>query len=164
LIIPPNRRDEESSILARIQQGERVDSYDTVRVHSDGSPVPVSLTISPVRDHAGRIVGASKIARDITARKRTQEHIQLLSREIDRRARNLLALIQATVHMSQGRTLGELKTAIEGRIQALANAHMLLAQSRWEGADLGGLVRNELLPYQPKEMLRTNVSGPALGI
>ena len=162
LIIPPNRHDEETRIFARIQQGERVDSYDTVRTRWDGTPVPVSLTISPVKDNAGRIVGASKIARDITERKRAQEHIQLLSREIDHRARNLLALIQATVHMSQGRTLGELKTAIEGRIQALANVHILLSQSRWEGADLGSLVRNELLPYQPEEMLRANVSGPDL--
>jgi PAS domain S-box-containing protein len=162
LIIPPNRRDEESGILTRIERGKRVDHYDTIRTRRDGSPVHVSLTVSPVNDNAGRIVGASKIARDITERKRAQEHIMLLSREIDHRARNLLALIQATVHMSQGRTPGELKTAIEGRIQALSNAHILLSQSRWVGADLGSLVRNELLPYQPEETLRTNVSGPDL--
>src|SRR5262249_27474102 len=67
-----------------------------------------------------------------------------------------------TVRMSQGTTPGELKEGIEGRIQALSNAHMLLAQSRWASADLGSLVRNELLPYQAEEMLRTNVSGPDL--
>jgi len=162
LIIPPSRHEEEARILARVQQGERVEHYDTIRTREDGSQVHVSLTLSPVKDSAGAIVGASKIARDITERKRAHEHILLLSREIDHRARNLLALIQATVHMSQGRTSGELKTAIEGRIQALSHAHTLLAQSRWEGADLGSLVTNELLPYQSEEVLRTNVSGPDL--
>jgi PAS domain S-box-containing protein len=162
LIIPPDRRLEETSILARIQRGERVDPYDTIRTHADGSPVHVSLTISPVKDSADRIVGASKIARDITERKRAQERIELLSREIDHRARNLLAVIQATVHMSQVRTLDEFKAAVGGRIQALSNAHTLLAQSHWTGADLGSLVRNELLPYQPEQISCTNVSGPDL--
>jgi PAS domain S-box-containing protein len=162
LIIPANRRDEESGILARVQRGKRVNHYDTIRTRRDGSPVHVSLTVSPVNDNTGRIVGASEIARDITRQKRAQEHIQLLSREIDHRTRNLLALIHATVHMSHGRTPGELKTAIEGRIQALSNAHTLLSESRWAGADLGSLVMNELLPYQSEEMLSTNVSGPDL--
>ena len=162
LIIPPNRREQEAKIIARVHQGERVEHYETIRTRRHGSPVHISLTISPIKDSAGEIVGASKIARDITAQKRAHEQILLLSREIDHRARNLLALIQATVHMSQGRTSGELKTAIEGRIQALSNAHTLLAQSRWTGADLGSLVTNELSPYQSEEMLRTNVSGPNL--
>jgi len=162
LIIPASRHEEEARILARVQQGERVEHYETIRTRRDGSPIHLSLTVSPIKDSAGAIVGASKIARDVTERKRVHDHVLLLSREIDHRARNLLALIQATVHMSQGRTSGELKTAIEGRIQALSNAHTLLAQSRWAGADLGSLVTNELLPYQSEEVLRTNVRGPDL--
>jgi PAS domain S-box-containing protein len=68
LIIPPDRLDEEPIILERLRRGERVDHFETMRVRKDGKPLHVSLTISPVKDGAGRIVGASKIARDITER------------------------------------------------------------------------------------------------
>jgi PAS domain S-box-containing protein len=72
LIIPPNRRNEETIILERLRRGERIDHFDTVRVHKDGSALDISLTISPVKDAAGKIVGASKIARDFTQRKRIE--------------------------------------------------------------------------------------------
>jgi PAS domain S-box-containing protein len=72
MLIPPDRLDEEPGILARLQRGERVDHFETVRRHKDGSLIDVSLTISPVRDSAGTIIGASKIARDITERKRVE--------------------------------------------------------------------------------------------
>jgi PAS domain S-box-containing protein len=72
LIIPINRRDEEVAILERLKRGERIDHFDTVRMRKDGTTVDIALTISPVRDSAGRIVGASKIARDVTQRKRVE--------------------------------------------------------------------------------------------
>lgn len=72
LIIPPDRIDEERTILARIRRGERVDHFETVRVTKDGRAVDISLTVSPMADARGRIIGASKIARDITERKRVQ--------------------------------------------------------------------------------------------
>jgi len=72
LIIPINRRDEEVTILERLKRGERIDHFDTVRMRKDGTTLDISLTISPVRDSAGRIVGASKIARDVTQRKRVE--------------------------------------------------------------------------------------------
>lgn len=72
LIIPINRRGEEVAILERLKRGERIDHFDTVRVRKDGTTLDISLTISPVRDSAGRIVGASKIARDVTQRKRVE--------------------------------------------------------------------------------------------
>jgi PAS domain S-box-containing protein len=68
LLFPPDRLDEEARIIARIRAGERVEHFDTVRLRKDGSAIPVSLTISPVKDAQGRTVGASKIARDITER------------------------------------------------------------------------------------------------
>jgi PAS domain S-box-containing protein len=69
LIIPADRRDEERIILQRLRRGERINHFDTVRVRKDGSTLDISLSISPVRDSAGKIVGASKIARDVTQRK-----------------------------------------------------------------------------------------------
>src|SRR5678815_290764 len=69
ILIPPDRLEEEPAILARLRAGQRVDHYETVRVRKDGRPVHISLTISPVRNSAGEIIGASKIARDITQQK-----------------------------------------------------------------------------------------------
>ncbi len=84
LIIPPELHDEERDILARLRRGERIDHYETVRVGKDGRQVEVSLTISPVRDSTGVIVGASKIGRDISERRRSEA----LLRESEERAVN----------------------------------------------------------------------------
>src|SRR5258708_4902691 len=84
IIVPPNRRGEENDILARVGQGEAIDHYETQRLHKDGRGVDVSLSISPIRSAAGKIVGASKIARDLTESKRTRS---ALHREIEERQR-----------------------------------------------------------------------------
>jgi PAS domain S-box-containing protein len=89
LIIPPERLDEERDILARLCRGERVDHFETVRVAKDGRRVDTSLTISPVRDAGGRVVGASKVARDITEKKRAEEAL----READRKKDEFIALL-----------------------------------------------------------------------
>jgi PAS domain S-box-containing protein len=73
LIVPRDRRDEEKTILERLWRGERVDHFETVRRRKDGGLVELSLTISPVRDVTGRVVGASKVARDITRRKQVEQ-------------------------------------------------------------------------------------------
>ncbi|HTW74998.1 MAG TPA: EAL domain-containing protein [Steroidobacteraceae bacterium] len=80
ILIPPDRTDEEPAILARIARGERVQHFETERIRKDGSRICVSVSISPLRDSSGRIVGASKIARDITEHKRAQEKVVRLSR------------------------------------------------------------------------------------
>jgi PAS domain S-box-containing protein len=79
MLLPPERANEESEILARIVRGEKVDHFETVRVRKDGKYIDVSATISPIRDSGGAIVGASKIARDITGRKRTERALRSLS-------------------------------------------------------------------------------------
>ena len=78
VLIPPEWPDEEHRILARIRRGERIDHYETVRIAKDGRRLDVSLTVSPIRDASGKVIGASKIARDITEQKRTQEEIARL--------------------------------------------------------------------------------------
>ena len=78
ILIPHDRLDEEREILGRIWRGECVDHYETVRRCKDGSLLDISLTVSPLKDAAGKIVGASKIARDITERRRAQERQKLL--------------------------------------------------------------------------------------
>jgi PAS domain S-box-containing protein len=73
LIVPPDRREEEATILARLRRGERIDHFETVRISKDGKRLDISLTISPVKDASGRVVGASKVARDITGRREAEE-------------------------------------------------------------------------------------------
>src|SRR5260370_24777201 len=77
MVIAPEHIEEEPRILARVRRGERVDHFETIRVRKDGSRLNVSLTISPVKDAQGLIVGASKIARDITERVRQEQALQI---------------------------------------------------------------------------------------
>jgi PAS domain S-box-containing protein len=86
LIIPTDRHAEEDDVIRRIRRGERVDHFDTVRVRKDGTRVDVSVTVSPIRDGTGRVVGASKIARDIGDRRRLEEErARMLAREQEAR-------------------------------------------------------------------------------
>jgi PAS domain S-box-containing protein len=84
MIIPPDRLDEEPKIIEQLKRGERVDHFETVRMRKDGSRFDISLTISPVRDNKGRIVGASKVARDVTERKHSERRLQEFNRELEK--------------------------------------------------------------------------------
>ena len=161
MLIPPERQHEEPSILERIRRGERIGNYETVRRRKDGSLVDISLTVSPVKGTDGKITGASKIARDISERKRSEAYIAVLAREAEHRAKNVLASVQATVHLTQSDSVDGLKRAIEGRIQALANVHALFVESRWTGADLRTLVEQELSPYCQDGETRARIDGPS---
>jgi PAS domain S-box-containing protein len=160
LVIPQDRQSEEREILTRIRRGERIDHFETVRQHKHGSLIIVSLTVSPVKDANDKIVGASKIARDITEQKRSQELIVTLAREAEHRSKNLLANALATVNLSQSNSPEGLKQIIAGRIQALANVCSLFAETRWIGAELSAIARQELAPYSEKNGERTFIDGP----
>lgn len=88
-IIPPDRQAEEPALLARLRHGERIEHFETVRVRKDGRNIDVSLTVSPIRNSQGKVIGASKVARDITARKQTEADL----READRRKDEFLATL-----------------------------------------------------------------------
>jgi PAS domain S-box-containing protein len=93
MIIPLERREEETRILARLRQGEPIEHFDTVRIRKDGTRVEISLSISPVRNAAGKIIGASKIARDITGRKRIERELH----ESEQRFRTLADALDTQV-------------------------------------------------------------------
>jgi PAS domain S-box-containing protein len=113
ILIPAHRRDEESDILERIRRGERVDHYETIRQRKDGSLLNISLTVSPVRDSEGKVVGASKIARDVTPRKRAED--ALAQRIIEQAA---LYRFTDRLHKAEGRE-DVYEAALDGICQAL---------------------------------------------
>jgi PAS domain S-box-containing protein len=160
IVIPYDRQDEERLILTRIRRGERIDHFETVRQTKHGSLITVSLSVGPVRNAEGKIIGASKIARDITEQKRNQEQISILAREAEHRSKNLLANVQATVALSQSDTVDGLKEAIAGRVRALSNVHSLFVESRWIGAELSTIARQELAPYSESGERRVRLDGP----
>jgi len=160
IVIPHDRQNEEIEILNRIRRGERIEHFETVRQRKDGSLIVVSLTVSPVKNADGRIIGASKIARDITEQKRSREQITTLAREAEHRSKNLLASVLAIVNLSNADTLAGLKRAIEGRIQALANVHSIFVATRWVGAELSAIATQELAPFAAAEQKRIGIDGP----
>ncbi|MBX9772938.1 MAG: PAS domain S-box protein [Xanthobacteraceae bacterium] len=282
-LIPAERHPEESGIIDAIRRGEHIDHYETVRRRKDGTEIDVSLTVSPIRNASGHVVGASKIARDVTEQKRAleivrkadkelrdfvenanvgmhwvgpdgiiiwanrselemlgysadeyighhiadfhadrpviedilrrlteretlvnygarllckdgstrdvtinssvywegdkfihtrcftrdvserrafEQRIQLLGREAEHRAKNVLATVQAIVHLTQADSADAVKKAIAGRIRALANVHALFANPQSGGAELRALVEQELLPYYKGNSKPFETHGP----
>jgi PAS domain S-box-containing protein len=162
IVIPQDRQSEEREILTRIRRGERIDHFETVRQRKNGSLIVISLTVSPVKDAHGRIVGASKIARDITQQKRNQELITTLAREAEHRSKNLLATIRAVVNRSQSSSPEDLKQAIIGRIEALEKVCSLFIATRWIGAELSAIATQELAPYSQNDGKRVLIDGPQI--
>jgi PAS domain S-box-containing protein len=149
MLIPAERHHEEPTILERIRSGERIEHFETVRVRKNGTPVEISLTISPIRTPDGQIIGASKIARDITEQRQAQKRQQFLIRELQHRTQNLFAVIQSIARLSlvEPLSLADAARVFEGRLKALAQTHRLLADAAWEGAPLSEIVKRELAPY-----------------
>ena len=113
-------------------------------------------------DAEGRVVRVSGVTIDISDRKEAEDRQALLAREVDHRARNTLAVVQAIVRLTHASTTPGYVTAVEGRIRALAQTHNLLSKSYWQGADLGQLVGEELAPYRSGGGASVKVSGPAV--
>jgi two-component sensor histidine kinase/two-component SAPR family response regulator len=113
-----------------------------------------------IPDQHGRVMRVSGVTVDVTELKEAEARRTLLVQEVDHRARNALAIVQSIVRMTRARSIEAYVSAVEGRIRALSTAHTLLAESRWEGANLDRLVAEELAPYRSGEAERIVVSGP----
>jgi PAS domain S-box-containing protein len=161
--IPSELHHEERQILARLQRGERIQHYETVRVAKDGRRVDVSLTVSPVRDRSGRVIGASKVGRDITERKRAEQLQRVLLDELNHRVKNTLATVQAIASQSliHAKSPNDFVTGFSGRVQALAKAHTLLTKRDMQGADVMELVREQVV-LGASDDERISYSGPML--
>jgi PAS domain S-box-containing protein len=162
MLIPSDRLGEEASIISRIRAGESVPSYETVRLRKDGSFVPVSLTISPIRDGIGRIVGASKIARDISSHKESERRIRLLMREVNHRVKNQYSVIISMIRETSksASTPAIFLDQVRERITALSQSHDLLVDAEWRGATVGDLIKAQLKAFAAQD--RLSAAGPAI--
>ena len=175
IIIPADRLDEETTIIECIRHGERVDHYETIRRRKDGTLVEISLTVSPIKDAQGRIVGASKIARDITELRRAQEQQNLLLREMGHRVKNLFAVASGVVTLSarSANTPQDMAKAVRDRLDALTRAHDLtrpgllgMAEESSRDTTLHALFATIFAPYAEisKDRERVVISGPEVPI
>ncbi|MEO9298683.1 PAS domain S-box protein [Devosia alba] len=164
MLIPKERLHEEVEILARIRAGEVVDHFETVRLHKDGSRLPLSLTISPIREEDGTIIGVSKMARDITAQKESEERINALMREVNHRVKNQFAVINAMVRETSTRATDSVEFArqVSERIMALSRSHDLLVNGEWKGSSLFELLLAHVRAFGHEE--RVGMSGPAISL
>ncbi|WP_119304417.1 PAS domain-containing sensor histidine kinase [Dongia deserti] len=160
MLMPPERADEEPGILARIRRGEQIEHYDTVRRRKDGGLVDISLSVSPIKDADGKIIGASKIVRDITERKRGEQQQELLVGEVKHRIKNILATVQAIARQTLAGAPAAERDAFIARLMALANAQDLLTLERWNRAELHEVVRRALRPFEAQHSARFLTKGP----
>jgi PAS domain S-box-containing protein len=107
IIIPPELHEEEHRILEKLQRGERIDHFETTRVTKDGRRIPISLSVSPVRDSRGTVIGASKVARDISERKRAEQAVRESERLLSVEADELVKLNESSLRLWRSRTLQE---------------------------------------------------------
>jgi PAS domain S-box-containing protein len=166
IIIPRDRLDEEPAILEKIHRGERIEHFETVRQRKDGGLVHISLTISPIRNSSGKIVGASKIARDITELKKARDRQHLLMREMSHRVKNLFALSGSIVGLSarSAKSAQQLAESARSRLSALARAYALTLshgfdEAAHEPTTLQSLVRTIVAPFDELEAPRIALSG-----
>jgi two-component sensor histidine kinase/CheY-like chemotaxis protein len=146
-MLHPDDFDEVHKAMAQFNKGTR--SYETEFriVRPDGEIRWCAGTAAATVDKTGRVVRVSGVTVDITERKRAEERQNLLTREVDHRAKNALALAQSIVRLTRGESVKAYIQAVEGRISALARVHTILSLSSWQGAEITKLVGEELAPY-----------------
>ena len=161
LIIPDDRMQEEEMILRRIRAGMRVEQFETVRARKDGTLVDVSLTISPVKDVSGRVVGASKIARDISDRKQYEEQLRALAEELESKVqsrtlqlRELSARLLEAQDEERRRIARDLHDSVGQVVAALSLSLAVITQHSNDGIDLAPAVKQceELVRELSKEI------------
>jgi PAS domain S-box-containing protein len=168
MLIPEERLDEEPDILAKIRRGERIDHYETVRRRKDGTTVHISLTVSPIKNAQGTVVGASKIARDITERRRAQELDAIIHGEMQHRVKNLLMVIEGLARSSRPRNVPAVDNFLDAfmpRLQALLSVGEVVLESSGRRADLQRVAAIALAPFMvPATAPRIVIDGPPVDV
>lgn len=158
-LLPEGRSDEESGIIARIREGFRIEPYDTTRLCKDGREIAVELTVSPVYDAAGEIIGASKISRDISARIEAARMREFLLFEMKHRVKNILATVLALARQTLGKhDLPEYEVFTK-RVYALSRSQDLLTRQGQGSVSAAALIAEVLDPFQTE---RFTIDGPPM--
>lgn len=149
MLVPDGRQEEEPRILTEVRAGRFVEPYETQRRRKDGRLVEVLLSVSPIRDANGRVIGASKTAHDITARKDAERLKSILVNELHHRVKNVLATVTAIARQTLGRDKAnhEEVEAFTSRLASLSRAQDLLVHADWQHADLKAVMQQALSPY-----------------
>src|ERR1700722_20020967 len=147
---------------ARRDAGSRQIEFRIYR--PDGGVAWCLGTVAASTDAAKRIARISGVTIDITDRKEAEQRQLLLAREVDHRAKNALAVVHAIVSLTRADNITQFVAAVEGRVQALARAHSLLSDSRWQGANISDIVEEELAPYRAPHFDRVKISGTSLSL
>ena len=161
LMHDPNSPDPSPDWFAQFRNGQETLHYEQSRMCKDGTSVWVSVTDSPLRDAAGGLFGASSIARDITERRRIEQHRDILVGELNHRVKNTLAIVHAIASqtMRGDIALPDARSAFNSRLMALARAHDLLIEKNWSGTDLANVINSTIEPHKDREN-RFSVRGP----
>jgi two-component sensor histidine kinase/CheY-like chemotaxis protein len=146
-LLHPDDIDRLREAMRLFEKGVRSHETEFRIVRPDGEIRWCFGTAAATVDKSGRVIRVSGVTVDITDRKRAEERQNLLTREVDHRAKNALALAQSIVRLTRGDDVKAYMQAVEGRISALARVHTILSLSSWQGAEIGKLVDEELAPY-----------------
>ena len=151
--------------VQRAARGETVRNFEERILFNDGQSIHLLGNASPLFNPAGEVRGAVAAFIDITERKRAEARERLLSREVDHRSKNVLAVVQAIIQLTDATNMQAYRRRITGRIQSLARTHSLLAESKWDGVMLARLIHDELSPFEtdedaPPGKQRFTVRGP----
>ena len=152
-MLHPDDVDELHKAMAQFNRGARSYEAEFRIVRPDGEIRWCVGTAAATVDKAGRVIRVSGVTVDITERKRAEERQNLLTREVDHRAKNALALAQSIVRLTRGESVKAYIQAVEGRISALARVHTMLSLSSWQGAEMIKLVGEELAPYSMNDQI-----------
>jgi PAS domain S-box-containing protein len=159
--------DDRQRFLSLVQQGiaEKNGSSCELRfIRPDGS-IRWSLAAGQViRDAKDQPTHFAGVDLDITARKEAEERQLMLVRELDHRAKNLLAVVQSVLHLSHAETMPEFIASVDGRIRALSRAHDLLSETRWQSVELGRIVKEEIAPFAADPASTIRAEGPAVSL
>jgi PAS domain S-box-containing protein len=159
-MLHPDDLDKLRKVASEFSRGAASCEADFRIIRPDGQVRWCVGTAAATLDGDGRIIRVSGVTIDITERKRAEERQMLLTREVDHRAKNALALAQSIVRLTRADSFKAYVKAVEGRINALARVHTILSLSSWEGAEIGKLIEEELAPYSMSGQI--HLSGPAV--
>ncbi len=145
-----------------LKENRTVRGVEAIAERLDGSRITFQPYPTPLRNAQGDLVGAVNMLVDISDRKATEHGLELMASEVDHRAKNILAVVLATIRLTRGDTVASFRSNLQGRIDALARAHALLASNRWQGANLKRLAEEELAPFGLGSDGRVTARGPSV--